>query len=353
MEKNIKTIKNLLLLLVIVLAAYLLKLLSFLFIPLALALFITLLLMPLLAWFQKKKLPYFVGLAIIIIVGFFVLKGIGEVIQHTGKKIVERQDVIAGQFNAKIAPLIVQAESWLDIDFLNGENGMLYSGVEKVFSSNALTGVTGNLMGTLGNFTSGALMTLIFLIVMLGGVQRYQRYINYVSGGGEENGVSAVFKKVKNSLTTFMKVKFLISLATGVSFGLIAWIFGVDFPLFWGFMAFVLNFIQAIGSVVITVTLVLFGFLQIDSMTMFWLFAVLLAAMQIIFGSILEPIFMGRSFSINTVFVLIGLMVWGYLWGVPGLILAIPLLVLIKTILASSRDGQFIERLMGRSGFKK
>lgn len=352
MEKNIKTIKKLLFVLVIVLAAFLLKLLSFLFIPLALALFISLLLMPLLGWLQKKKLPYFVGLAIIIAGGFFVLRGIGIVIKHTGKKMIERQDVIVEQFNAKLLPLITQAESILGVGFLKGENRMLQERVENLLSSEVLTGVTSNMVGTVGNFVSGALMTIIFLIVMLGGMQHYQRYISYVAGEGGGNGIPNIFEKVKNSLTTFMKVKFFISLATGVSLGLIAWFFGIDFPLFWGFMAFVLNFIQMIGSVVITVALILFGFLQIDSMSLFGLYALLLAGMQILLGSILEPVFMGKSFSINTVFILIGLMVWGYLWGVPGLILAVPILVLIKIVLASSRDGQFVERMMGRSGFK-
>ena len=106
MGKDIRTIKNLLLVLVIIVLAYLLKLLSFLFIPLTLALFITLLIMPLLQWFENKKVPYWAGLSIIVIAGFGILKGIVEIVRHTGKRIIERQEVIAGQFNQKLVPLI-------------------------------------------------------------------------------------------------------------------------------------------------------------------------------------------------------------------------------------------------------
>lgn len=353
MEKDIRTIKNLLLILVIIVLAYLLKLLSFLFIPLALALFITLLIMPLLQWFERKKVPYWAGLSIIFVAGFGVLKGIGEIVQHTGKRIIERQEAIAGQFNQKLAPLIERAESWLGVGFFQNENGLLQEGLEKIASSATFTGMTGNALEMAGGLVSALLMVLVFLILMLYGARHIERYVLYVGGDSKQNNLTTTFHTVKNSLSTFIKVKVLISLATGIFFGVITWLFGVDFPLFWGFMAFVLNFVQAIGSVVITIIVVLFGFLQIESPGLFGLYAVLLASTQILWGSILEPVFMGKSFSINTVFIIIGLMLWGYLWGIAGLVLAIPLLVLIKTILASSPDMQFLARLMERSSKNK
>jgi predicted PurR-regulated permease PerM len=138
--------------------------------------------------------------------------------------------------------------------------------------------------------------------------------------------------KIENDLITFVKVKFLVSALTGIGFGLACYFFNVSFPIFWGLFAFLINFVQMIGSIVSVILLTLFAFVELDPTSTLLFFILTITLIQVVFGSILEPIFMGKSFSINVIAILVSLMFWGYIWGVPGLIMSIPITVFLKII---------------------
>jgi predicted PurR-regulated permease PerM len=107
----------------------------------------------------------------------------------------------------------------------------------------------------------------------------------------------------------------------------------VSFPIFWGLFAFVINFVQMVGSFITVILLSIFAFVEQDTSSTLFFFIATITSVQVLFGAILEPIFMGKSFSINIIAVLVMLMFWGFLWGIPGLIMAIPITVFIKIIL--------------------
>ena len=140
-----------------------------------------------------------------------------------------------------------------------------------------------------------------------------------------------------------------MSLCTGIGYGLICWAFGIDFPLFWGYLAFVLNFIPTVGSVVATIPPMLLGLIQLGSPGAVIGLLLLLLVTQFSFGNIIEPRLMGSSLSLNTVVVILGLVFWGYLWGVVGMVLSVPMLVLVKVVLAQFKEAQIVVRLMGTS----
>ncbi len=158
------------------------------------------------------------------------------------------------------------------------------------------------------------------------------------------------FMKMEKDLMTFIKVKFFVSLATGVGIGLCCVFFDVSFPIFWGLFAFLINFVQMIGSVISVLLLALFAFVELDITSTLLFFIISITAVQVLFGSILEPIFMGKSFSINVITILVMLMFWGYLWGVPGLIMSIPITVFLKIILEQYSSTKVIAELMSGSG---
>ena len=143
-----------------------------------------------------------------------------------------------------------------------------------------------------------------------------------------------------------MLVKFLISLFTGIGFTLACLYFDISFPIFWGLFAFLINFIQMIGSVVSVVLLSLFAFIEIEPTSTLLFFMLTITAVQVLMGGILEPIFMGKTFSVNVITILVMLMLWGYLWGIPGLIMSIPITVFIKINLDRFPIYQIIASLM-------
>ena len=114
-------------------------------------------------------------------------------------------------------------------------------------------------------------------------------------------------------------------------------------------MAFLLNFIPTVGSITATIPPALLGLIQIDSSGSFLFFIALLIATQFIWGNVIEPYVMGSSVALNTVTVILGLVVWGYIWGVAGMLLSVPLIVLARVILAQYPDADLLVKLMGRS----
>lgn len=350
-EKDIKTIKNTLLVFLGIAFLYLLKVLSNLFIPLALALFVALLLYPILRWFQEKKIPYVLSLTFILVVSFYVFNGIGELIFQTILEILREQDKLLMQIHNKFLPLLDFAKNTLKLN-LDDLSGSLWETASKYISVNHILVSSGTFAGFIKSVASILFMTLLYLIVMMGGILNYERYLNYLEQkSSDENGsLTHAFEQIKTSITTYVKVKFLMSLFTGLIYWFICEIFGIDFALFWGFLAFLLNFIPTFGSILATIPPVILGWIQIPLLAVFLLFALCLVAVQIVLGNILDPMLMGSSLSINTIFVLLGLVTWTYLWGVVGTFLSVPMLVLMKVVLQQIPDAHFLVRLMGRPG---
>jgi predicted PurR-regulated permease PerM len=138
----------------------------------------------------------------------------------------------------------------------------------------------------------------------------------------------------------------LVSALTGVFTGLMCVLFDVSFPIFWGLFAFAINFVQMVGSFISVILLSIFAFVELDPTSTLFFFILSITMVQVLFGAILEPIFMGKSFSINIIAVLVMLMFWGFLWGIPGLIMAIPITVFIKIILEQFSSTRIIASLL-------
>ena len=141
----------------------------------------------------------------------------------------------------------------------------------------------------------------------------------------------------------------MVSFLTGVGTGLACYFFDVSFPIFWGLFAFIINFVQMVGSFITVILLSIFAFVELEMSSILLFFVISITSVQVLFGAILEPIFMGKSFSINIIAVLVMLMFWGFIWGVPGLIMAIPITVFIKIILEQFPRTKIISDLLSGS----
>ena len=208
---------------------------------------------------------------------------------------------------------------------------------------------TKNIASTVGDITSLFFMIFIFLIATLGGIVNYKIHLQYLTEGSEQKSKKAIenFEQVKDSIIKYIKVKVLVSLATGIGFWIVCISFGVDFAIFWGFLAFILNFIPTVGSIVATVPPVLLGLIQLPGTGSLLFMAICLILVQAVIGNIIEPKIQGSALSLNMTTVLIGLLFWGFLWGVAGMILSVPLMVVIKVILSQFPNAGVLVRMMG------
>tara|TARA_Y100000114_G_scaffold157163_2_gene187608 strand:- start:3971 stop:5104 length:1134 start_codon:yes stop_codon:yes gene_type:complete len=346
---DLRVVKNVLLIFAGILGIVIIKTLASLLIPLAFALFIGILLTPIISFLERKRWPYTVSITLITIItlGFIFL--IGLIVYDTGMQIVDEKDKLLAQIEVKFQDILG------NLDFIPGvsqlETGGFIQMLNEAFSTDFLLNTSGELASSLGAFTFNFILCAIYLVAVLGSIVRYEKYIAYLEGDdvvGKER-LTRSFVEVRNSIVSYMKVKFFTSFFTGLFFGAICYFFGVDFALFWGFLAFLLNFIPTVGSITATIPPALLGLIQIDSSGSFLFFIALLIATQFIWGNVIEPYVMGSSVALNTVTVILGLVVWGYIWGVAGMLLSVPLIVLARVILAQYPDADLLVKLMGRS----
>ena len=188
-------------------------------------------------------------------------------------------------------------------------------------------------------------MTAFFVVLWLAESINVQTMLNNTILKQKYTSVKA-FIKIEKDLIKFIKVKVLVSALTGIFTGLMCLFFDVSFPIFWGLFAFVINFVQMVGSFASVILLSIFAFVELDTSNTLLFFMLSITLVQVVFGAVLEPIFMGKSFSINIIAVLVMLMFWGFLWGIPGLIMAIPITVFIKIIMEQFSGTKMIASLL-------
>lgn len=335
MEKR-RTTNMLLLVLVIPVIFYLLKILSFIFIPLVSSMFIALLFLPLMRWLGKKGVHKFLSIAIVILIIIFGLALTVELIHLSSKQITSSDSTFFIQAEEKIRHLKHSLE-----DFFGTKLGTEEGLVSQILQKDSL----GTAFGFVGNFLSMSLTTAFFTVLWLAESINVQKLLNATLLKQKHTSVKT-FRKIETDLIKFIKVKFLVSLGTGIGIGLACVFFDVSFPIFWGLFAFVINFVQMIGSFISVISLAIFAFVEIQFMGTLFFFVLSITMVQVIFGAIMEPIFMGKSFSINIIAVLVMLMFWGYIWGIPGMIMSIPITVFIKIILEQFPNTKVIASLL-------
>ncbi len=341
---NIRTTNKLLLIIVIPIIFYLLKTLSFIFVPLILSMFIALLFLPLMRWLNKRKVPKPVSIIIVIFIIIGVIKLGGELIQLSTNEIISAKGVFFEKAETKLVSLIVSIEEFFGIERVTGDNVLVH-----YFQKNNILKNFGSTLDFIGDTLSMTLMTAFFVILLLSESINFQKLLNNTIFKEKYSSIKT-FMKIEKDIIKFVKVKFIISLLTGVGFSLACLFFDINFPIFWGLFAFVINFVQMIGSVISVILLSLFAFIEIDPTGILLFFIFTITAVQVLMGGILEPIFMGKAFSVNVITVLIMLMFWGYIWGVPGLIMSIPITVFVKIILEQFPKTKVIASLMAGSG---
>ena len=335
-----RTTNILLLIICLPIIFYVLDLLSFIFIPLVLSMFIALLFLPFMRWLRKKKVPKALSLIIVVLIIGVFLKVTGELIQLSSKEILSSDKELFAKAESKFEALIIPLEDFFAIERVEGKSITLH-----YLQQMDLNKKFGSTIDFLGNLISMTLMTAFFVVLLLAESLNFQKVLNKTIIRQKFSSVK-VFMRIEKDLVTFIKVKFIISFFTGLGFTLACYFFDVSFPIFWGLFAFAINFVQMVGSVVSVVALSLFALVELDATGILLIFILTITGVQILMGGVLEPIFMGKSFSINVITILVMLMFWGFIWGVPGMILSIPMTVFIKIMLEQYPKTRVIANLM-------
>jgi predicted PurR-regulated permease PerM len=182
-------------------------------------------------------------------------------------------------------------------------------------------------------FLKDAIMVTLFVVFLLVEAAHFRQKIDLAFENKHSGQIFKIGADVMRQITRYLSTKFLISLGTGLIVTLGLGFIGLEFAPVWGSIQFIMNFIPNIGSIVVGVGASLFALLQ------FWpapgpviMTALIMLGVNMILGNVLEPKIMGDNLGLSPLVVLFSLMIWGWLWGFAGMILAVPMMVIAKIL---------------------
>ncbi len=318
----------LVLFLAVVLAGFLCKTMSTVLIPVVLSVMLSLVLLPIIKKLNVKTgIPWVISSLIIVILFFITLLGLTSILVSSLTGIISEYPKYENRFMS-IYQLIAES---LDIEIDNTK-----SLFQNLWTSLKVREYTQKLAVTLSSGVISFSKTIFLISIMTAFIllemRLTKRKMHYAFKDSRAK-VSRISNQIINQTVRYISIKFFISLATGILCGIAVFLTGLDFPIVWGFLAFIMNFIPIFGSIISV------GFTTIFSLIQFYpswgktLFVFLfMTTVNMVLGNILEPRIEGKNLGISPVIILISLSIWGYIWGFTGMLIAVPLMVIIKIV---------------------
>ncbi len=285
-------------------------------VPFVFAVFLYFMINPSVNWLEKSlRLPRLLAMSFTLFLSVLVMVLFVYLISVSLRGFL----VGAEQYHTQVLSTMDWMQDLLWSWGFNVELRQLQHELQAVQVINWARAFTGEFMGFMGNF----FLMVIFLIFL---------FIGKVSTTDKVE-VPEVYALIQSRISKYIWTKFLVSAATGLSVGLFLYMVGLDLAIMFGVMAFLLNFIPSVGSIVATVLPIPVALLQFGPG---WLFVATLlvpGVVQFTVGNIVEPKLLGESLDLHPVAILFFLVFWGIVWGIPGMFLAVPITAILKFVL--------------------
>lgn len=307
------------------------------FLPLLLALFLTILSLPLLEWLRAHRFPAQLAIAVTLLAVAAVLAVVGVVLAESVEAVTEELPEYQERARAALAGLV----GWLEARGLDADR---WISLDAIQVSHVVDFVGAAFRGA-ATFAWNVVLVLLMMVFML-----WEAVIlpEKLHAAHKETAVDLErMRHLVGRLQHYLILKTLISLMVGVAAGLLAWAVGVDFALFWGFLAFLLHYIPNIGAFLAGVPACLLALLQLG-LPRALVLAVGFLVINTVFGNLLEPAMMGRGLRLSPLVVFLALVFWGWVWGALGMILSVPLTVALRILFDSVEGTRWLAALLGR-----
>jgi AI-2 transport protein TqsA len=291
-------------------------------IPFILAVFLSYIIDPALTFLTRHRCPRPGAVLIVLALMFVFLYLSGALVYSSGKSLAAELPRFQDRIG-EITRFLEKGIGSFKVD-LSSPLGKLDIGKIGAVILSAI----GPFFRLLGNL----LLVFLFLVFIVSGRGRAGAKILKALGGGRAGRVQQVLEAINGQVRKYLLIKTAMSVANGLIVWIVLALFGVEFAPLFGFLAFVLNFIPSIGSLIATALRVGFAFFQFGTFwAPFWILVVTVG-LDTILGSFIEPRVMGKGLGLSPLLVFFSLLFWGWLWGIPGMILSVPLTAVIKIV---------------------
>ena len=305
-------------------------------VPFLLSVFIAIISAPALLWLEDKRVPRWLAMLIVlgaIIVTVILLSVlIGSSVQGFSEDLPHYQQRLSG--------LLVQFNTWVGQHGSNISTDTVISYLNPGAAMQLVADMLNGLGSVFGNIFL-ILLTVVFILFEASSVPRKLR-----AGLPDADKSLSVFTAIANNVNRYLAIKTITSLATGVAVAAALAIIGVDYPLLWGIIAFLFNYIPSIGSVIAAVPAILLAFIQLGAGAALLSTAVY-AGINVLISNIVEPRMMGRQVGLSTLVVFLSLVFWGWVFGPVGMFLSVPLTMTAKLALESGSRTRWLAVLLG------
>jgi predicted PurR-regulated permease PerM len=314
-----------------------LKLAAPVLLPVALAFFVATLNLPLLAALKRRRVPAWLGIVLVVgvnasVIGLLVLivsESLTELRYALPWYVARTQEMIASgiaSLQARGVPISDEMTSGL-------------------IDAQGVLDLAGRTLRGAAALVSRAFLILLITIFILAEATVFPAKFRRAFGHRDDADLTR-YTRIIDEVQQYLAIKTAISLATGILVGLWAWVLGVDFALFWGLLAFLLNYVPNIGSILAALPAIMLALLQFGPGRAL-LVGLGYLVVNMVLGNFLEPSLQGRRLGLSTLVVILSLVFWGWVWGPVGMLLSVPLTVIVRILLENTPDLQWVAVLLG------
>lgn len=308
--------------------------------PFFLAIFLSFILSPILDFLTRKKVPRAVSILFIILISFFIIYLLGLLFYSSGKTFASEFP----KYGQKISSILGSIQEQLKLTFPKLETADWVGQLD----INKIGGFLLSSLGPFFSFIANLFLIFIFLIFILAGRGNIKTKIEKSFNKERSWQIINVIQKIDKQIQKYLAIKTIVSFVTGVLATVVLMIFGVDFAIVFGFFTFILNYIPNIGSIIATALPLTVAVFQFGTLwPAFWIL-IILGSIQMIIGNFIEPRVMGEGLGLSTLVVLFFLFFWGWMWGIAGMILAVPTAATVKIVCDNIPQFSFVGELMSK-----
>lgn len=308
-----------------------LKLAQSLVIPFLLALFLAIICLPVVSWLTRRRVPTTLAVLAVVVVLLALFAAFGAVVGGS----VDEFAVFVSQYQERFDGLQGSLTEWLVAQDIDPESLDMLEMVKPGEMMNLFGTALKGLAAVLSNLFL-IILTMIFMLLEAASIPVKVRAA-MGNAGGELQRMSQIIGQIQN----YLAIKTGTSLVTGLLIGIWTATIGLEFAVVFGLVAFLLNFIPSIGSIIAAIPAVFLALVQ-GGVGYAFVVALGYVAVNVTIGNFVEPYLLGRTLGLSTLVVFLSLAFWGWLWGSIGMLLSVPLTMVIKIFLENTEDLKWV-----------
>lgn len=312
----------------VVVLVIILKELRNIFIPLCLSLLLYFLFNGVVKRLSGYKIPRWITLIFLMLFIFILFYFLGVLLFASASSFIDNFPLYSQKLQTALTNLLQQ------LNIPMGNLDVYFKNIDwiKNINTSQITAILSGTFDSFASFMGNLMLVLLFLMFMLAGRQSMSEklYSAFADQGERATKLQNMVNSIEDEVQHYLLIKSFICLITSVTCGIILVIAGFEFVILSTLLMFVLHFIPNFGSIIATIFPILVGVLQYGFSLRVLIVLIILMITQFVIGNILEPRFTGKSLNLSSIVILISLIFWGYVWGVVGMMLAVPLTSAIK-----------------------